>query len=601
MFSTSTKGWRSQQPLLLLLLWTILGAGLRLANLDGKPPWTDEFATLGLSLGNSFKSVPLDRVISFQDLLAPLIFHPSATVGDVVSNVFVEDHHPPTYFALAHLWMRLFPTDGGYVNLWAARALPALFGIITIPVVYICSYFIFRSQLIANCTAAMLALSPYGVFISQEARHYSLAILWITISVSCVAIACQHLMRQQKLPIPLIATWIIVNNFGMATHYFFSIALTAEAFAVGLFGLWQVRASKVSSASPLSALKVFKNICHRLSVVLLGTAAGVGVWFWLLACSYDSTMTEWIKNDPHKLIEVFNPLFQVLGVLIPMISLLLVEVTELPPVEFGKDISVDINLPVVILSGILMLIFFIWVVPMLKRALKIQWHQPQTQIGTISIVSFTASAIGLYLFMPWLTGMDITRGARYHFVYFPGVMMVMGLALAACWQTLPSLAKWVSGKQAVSIVLLMGFVSGVIVSANYGYHKYYRAEQIAPMIQDSAPIPVLIATTHNSLVQVGEMMGLAWEMRRTDRVKQTARTQFLFAHQRQHLCEQNCPATEIVRQTIDRIDHPIDLWLLNFNAPVSLPSTCNIDKKFTRGVYGYEYKLYHCQSIKDVG
>ena len=130
MFSTSTKGWRSRQPLLLLLLWTILGAGLRLANLDGKPPWTDEFATLVLSLGNSFKSVPLDRVISFQDLLAPLIFQPSATVGDVVNNVFVEDHHPPTYFALAHLWMNLFPTDGGYVNLWAARALPAFFGII---------------------------------------------------------------------------------------------------------------------------------------------------------------------------------------------------------------------------------------------------------------------------------------------------------------------------------------------------------------------------------------------------------------------------------------------------------------------------------------
>jgi uncharacterized membrane protein len=601
MFSTGTKGWQSRQPLLLLLLWIVLGAGLRLANLDGKPPWTDEFATLVLSLGNSFKTVALDRAIGFHDLLAPLMPHANSTVGDVVERVFVEDHHPPTYFALAHLWMQLFPTDGGYVNLWAARALPALFGILTIPVVYICSYFTFRSQLIANFTAAILALSPYGVFISQEARHYSLAILWITISVSCLAIACQYLARQQKIPILLIAVWVIVNNLGIATHYFFSIALAAETLGLGLFGIWQVRHSKTTAESSLTYLTVFKNIFQRLYIAFLGTAAGVAMWFWLLARSYDSTMTEWIKNDPHKLIEVFNPLFQVLGVLIPMLSLLLVEVTELPPLNFGTDISIDINLPIVIVSGILMLIFFIWLVPMLKRSLKIQLSQPQTQIGTIAIGSFTLSAIGLYLVMPWLTGMDITRGARYHFVYFPGVMMLVGLGLAGCWQTIPTLAKWVSGKQAVGIVLLMGFVSSAIVSANYGYHKYYRAEQIAPMIQASAPVPVLIATTHNSLVQVGEMMGLAWELRRTDKLKQTAQIKFLFAHQRQKLCDKNCPPTDLVRQTIDRIADPIDLWLINFNAPVSLPPTCNLDKHFVRGVYGYEYRLYHCQSIDNIG
>jgi uncharacterized membrane protein len=600
MFSTGTKGWRSRQPLLLLLLWIVLGAGLRLANLDGKPPWTDEFATLVLSLGNSFKTVALDRVISFQDLFAPLIPHATSTVGDVFTRVFVEDHHPPTYFALAHLWMQLFPTDGGYVNLWAARALPALVGILTIPVVYICSYLIFRSQLIANFTAAMLALSPYGVFISQEARHYSLAILWITISVSCLAIACQYLARQQKLPLVLIAVWVVVNNLGIATHYFFSIALAAETLGLGLFGIWQVRHSKTNSEPSLTYLAVFKNILQRLSIPLLGTAAGVAVWCWLLARSYDSTMTEWIKNEPHKLIEVFNPLFQVVGVLIPMLSLLLVEVTELPLLSIG-EMSIDINLPVVIVSGILMLIFFFWVVPMLKRSLRIQWQQPQTQIGTVVIASFAVSAIGLYLVIPWLTGMDITRGARYHFVYFPGVMMLVGLALARCWQTTPSLAKWFSGRQAVSIVLLMGLVSGAIVSANYGYHKYYRSEQIAPMIQASAPTPVLIATTHNTLVQVGEMMGLAWEMRRTDRVKQAAQTRFLFAHQRQKLCERDCPPTDILRQTLDRLPYAIDLWLVNFHAPVSLPATCNADKKFTRGVYGYEYKLYHCQPIDDVG
>ncbi len=33
---------------------------------------------------------------------------------------------------------------------------------------------------------------------------------------------------------------------------------------------------------------------------------------------------------------------------------------------------------------------------------------------------------------------------------------------------------------------------------------------------------------------------------------------------------------------------------------MNLPPTCEVDKKFTDGIYGYEYRLYHCQPIKDI-
>ena len=285
-----------------------------------------------------------------------------------------------------------------------------------------------------------------------------------------------------------------------------------------------------------------------------------------------------------------------------MMSLLFVEVTELPQISILSESPIDINLPIVISSAILMLIFFMWVTPILKRGIQIQWRQPQSKAEIIAIASFTVSSIGLYLFIPWLTGIDVTRGARYHFVYFPGMMMLIGLGLASCWDSKPSIAKWVSGREAVTIVLLMGFVSSTIVVSNYGYHKYYRSEQIIPMIQQSAPNPVLIATTHNSLIQVGEMMGLAWEMQYRD---PTTTAQFLLAHQSQKLCisttlaDRDCAATNLLRETIDRLTHSIDLWLVNFHAPVSLPPTCDRDKKFTKGVYGYQYQLYHCQPIKD--
>ena len=615
-----SSGKHGDRQWLWLLLWTILGAGLRLTYLDDKPPWTDEFRTIVLSLGNSFQSVPLDRIISFQDLLAPLIPNPRATIGEIVARVSMEDRQPPIYFGLAHWWMQLFPTQGGFANLWGARALAAGWGILLIPCTYVCSYLAFGWQdravggkalpqdprvarSIANFTAAMVAVSPYGVFISQEARHYSLAIVWVTISVSCLAIGCQYLDGRQKLPIWLMMVWVVVNVLGLGTHYFFSIVLFAQFITVWLVW-WHIHTTRQPSALAVGSAAIAKTRLvplgwRRSIVVLLGTIGGGAVWWWLLASNYDRTISAWINNEPHKLIEVFNPVFQILGAAISMMSLLLVEVAEFPPVAIFADSSIDLDIPIVILSAIVMLIFFGWVLPLLDRGVRMQWRQPQTHIGTIAICAYTASSIGLYLAIPWITGIDITRGARFHFGYFPGVMMLIGLGLASCWQHQPSLAKWVAGKQAVTIVLLMGLVSSAIVITNYGYHKYYRPEQIVPMIQQSHPVPVLIATTHNNLIQVSEMMGLAWEMRRSELFAVATLPQFLSIHQAQKICDRDCHATKLLKETIERFATPIDLWAVNFDAPVSLPPTCDRDKKFTRGVYGYRYQLYHCHPIKD--
>jgi uncharacterized membrane protein len=607
MSSTRIAGRQWRQQWLWLSLWTILGAILRFTNLDGKPPWTDEFRTLVLSLGNSFQSVPLDRVIDFQVLLAPLIPNPNATIGDIIHRISIEDRQPPIYFVLAHLWMQLFPTNGGLVSLWGARALPAVLGTLTIPCGYIWSYLTFRSwqednktaRSIANFTAAMLAVSPYGVFISQEARHYSLAILWTIVSINCLAIACRQLSRAQNLPIWLVTIWVSTNMLGMGTHYLFGMALIAQFITLGVVWMWQVRQIQPKSESAMAINIKLPSLWWRLVAVSLSTAAGAAFWLWLWASNVDRTIPGWIDNAPHKSIEVLNPFFQIIGASISMMSLLLVEVTELPPILTRSDNPIDINIPIVILSAIVMLVFFIWVTPILNRAVCSQLRQPQLQIGTIAILGFTVSAIGLYLLIPWLTGIDITRGARYHFVYFPGIMMLIGLGLASCWQRPPALAKWRSGQPAVMIIILMGVVSSTIVANNYGYHKYYRPEQIVPMIQQSAPIPVTIATTHNSLVQVGEMMGLAWEMQHSDLVNRAAPPQFLLIHQAQKFCDRDCAATKLLRETVDRLSSSIDLWLVNFHAPVSLPTTCDRSKQFTRGVYGYEYQLYHCQPLKD--
>jgi uncharacterized membrane protein len=69
---------------LLLLVWIVVGAGLRLTHLTAKAAWADEFSTTIFSLGHSFQTVPLDRAIGLDVLLQPLQPNPSAGIGAVI-------------------------------------------------------------------------------------------------------------------------------------------------------------------------------------------------------------------------------------------------------------------------------------------------------------------------------------------------------------------------------------------------------------------------------------------------------------------------------------------------------------------------------------
>jgi uncharacterized membrane protein len=102
-------------------------------------------------------------------------------VGSAIRYLMQEDNHPPAYFALAHLWMNLFPAVQGVASPWAARALPALFGALSVPAVYLAGWLGFRSVVAGHIGAALMAVSPFGVAMAQEARHYSLTTLMVAL------------------------------------------------------------------------------------------------------------------------------------------------------------------------------------------------------------------------------------------------------------------------------------------------------------------------------------------------------------------------------------------------------------------------------------
>ena len=579
----------------LLLLWIVIGAGFRLANLTSKAPWTDEFATMVFSLGHTFNTVPLDQAIALDTLMQPLKADSTAGVSSVIDHILNEDTHPPLYFVLAHEWMKLLPLGkDGYISLWAARSLPALFGVVSIPAVYVLSRFAFGSRLVCQLAAAMMAVSPHGIFQAQEARHYSLAIVFVIASLTCLVVAAQFLWRRTPLPIWVALSWVVINSLGIATHYFFILTLCTEVLVLVGLG-WYLR---LSNHSPFSEADGFSKKGHalqwwRLIVVGMGTVAGGLVWLQDWRHTYGSQQTQWIYTEQQTFLTVIGPFFQALGTWIAMISLL--------PVESP-------NLVVVIASGAVMLGFFLWALPIFYRGLKVQWQQLETRLGVGILGGVVLGAIAIFFGITYILGIDLTRGARYNFVYFPAVIALVGASLAPAWNnssvknsepilenvSLPLQLLKNKGKRAVLVVLCMGFLSASTVVCNLGYQKYYRPDFLVPIIQETSQVPVLIATTHNTLSQTGELMGIGWEFLST---VPPIKPQFLLAHQEQKRCQGNsCPASIVLQQSLASLPHPLDVWLVNFHAPTdSIADTCAADSHPSTPINGYHYQLYHCR------
>lgn len=554
---------------LLLLVWLAIGTGLRFLQLAAKPPWTDEFSTLVFSLGNSFQSVPLNQVIALDVLLQPLQLNSTAGITDVVQHLFTESNHPPLYFILAHWWMHLWQPELGLVSVWGARSLSAIFGAASIPATYTLSWLAFRSRLISHLAAAMIAVSPYGIFLAQEARHYTLAILWVIASLSCFVIATRHIQHRTPLPVWVVATWIIVNFLGISTHYFFSLTLCAEALV--LIALrWDKRGA-------LEPRKILVSPWRQIYLVAVGTIITGLVWLPVfLHSSSGGELTEWIQNGDRGGLAWLNPIFQAAAAWITMLSLLPVEASALP---------------VVIGSGVVMIIFFFWAVPILYRGYKTLSKQPETSLITQVFAGVVCSAIALFFFFTYALNIDLTRGARYNFVYFPAVMVLIGASLAVCWN--PSKSRvvlgekkqklFLDGKTAVVLIWFIALLGGLTVACNFGYQKYYRPDLLMQLIQQASQVPILIATIHKTHVQTGEIMGIAREFK----LSSSTSPLFLLVHPNQR------NASTILQQTLDQVPHPLDLWMVNFYAPVEVKN-CVADPQSLPPVDGYNYELYHC-------
>ncbi|MGD1809493.1 glycosyltransferase family 39 protein [Dapis sp. BLCC M126] len=589
--------------LIILLCWLTIGIILRSTNLADKSASSIEIATLGYSLGHSFFDLPLDRVITLDQLLSPLQFESTSTPTDVIHQLLSEDTHPPLYFVINHLWFNLFSTDGEIVSLWVGRSLSAIFGVAAIPAIFGLGCLAF-SPLVGHIAAALMAISPYGIYLAQESRHHTLTIVWIIASITCLLAIVPYLKKHRIFPIWLGCVWVTINSLGIATHYIFILVLATEGLVIGSFWLRDIQ-------------NRFQSYWWRIYLVALGTFIGCLVWLPVVIGVANNQLTDWISTS-FDLDEIWHPIPRLLAWILTMVWLLPIEGT---------------SLFVTILSGVILLGMLIWVAPTVWRGWKAQMNDMENRLSFQVFVTFFAGAIALFLVIIYGMGRDLSLAARYHFVYFPVVIILLAAILAKCWNNyenqtevenifsdkeigkikkegatkkdliitsatslIVSNLKQIN-KRVVIVVLLIGLCGGLTVINNYGYQRSRRADLLVEEIQTQSKAAPLIATTYQTHAEIRALIALGLEFKRQKyktNISDFFQPQFLLVKRQQN---QKLTPDSTLAKFLSETSRPLDLWGVNFKVEANELETFNCRKysDYQPKVNGYRYRLYNCR------
>lgn len=191
------RSWRDLSPdaikdtlihsryLQLLLCLTVLGAFLRFYHLGNNSLWLDEVTTFHVS---------------------------KASVLEIWQTSVTGEFHPPLFHWITHVMLTLGQSE------FILRLAPALFGTLAIPVLYGIGKEL-RDRNVGIISAALLTVSYFGIYYSQEARAYSMVLLFFSLAI---------LFYLRATRTTALADWALFGIFSAIavwTHYYTLIAL----------------------------------------------------------------------------------------------------------------------------------------------------------------------------------------------------------------------------------------------------------------------------------------------------------------------------------------------------------------------------------------
>ena len=569
---------------------------LRFWNLELKPLWMDEVITAIFSLGKNYSSIPLDIVFPLEQLRDVFSYQPGISCPQIAQNIATESTHPPLFFCGMYSWLGLLtPLGNDWVN--KLRSPSVWFGVAVVAAIYFLNRFAFCRKA-GLMGAAFIAVSPFAVYLSQEARHYTLPMLMISLSLLAFMQIQRDIFQSQqvKVRVWIWLSWTVINIVSIYIHYFCIFVFIAQAATLVLL-IW-------NNLKSFNFRKVwFTLILFNISAVVIAIIP----WFGVMQNHLNRSETSWLPTPQH-----IEPLYQTLISWVVMVIML--------PVE-GQPLAITI------LSGFLMLLFAGWLGWKVFKGIKLLLQDPTTRLSTQTLLIFTTLVLLEIFAISYILGKDITVAPRYNFIYYPSFSALIAASLIRQNSSVGNLLpKTNPSKQDIlklktryqlPIILLVGFIGCIFVVYNLGFQKPYLPQKVAQNIYQDPTIPVMAVMAYRNYQDVALGLSYALALEREAKNYQLLSKQDANSNKNDFYRKQDAPTTfaflnqssgfEAVFEQLSQIPNQnisqLNLWIL---APgrrkrdypkqikVSQTLSCNIDTNQHYRI-GIPYQLYRCK------
>lgn len=147
---------------------------------------------------------------------------------DQLRDALLRDGAPPLYYVLLHAWIGVFGTSSV-----AVRSLSGLFGVVAVGLAYVAGTRLGRSRSesrwLGFTAMIVVAVSPYAIHYSTEARMYSLAMVLVFLGVIVGVDAWRAPTALRLVAVAIITGALLLTQYWS----FFMVAVVLVALVIG--------------------------------------------------------------------------------------------------------------------------------------------------------------------------------------------------------------------------------------------------------------------------------------------------------------------------------------------------------------------------------
>ncbi len=390
------------------------------------------------------------------------------TPWQAAQAVATYSNHPPLFFMLMNGWLQSVGT-----SVWSLRAFAVLWGLVAIAGVFYLGRRVAGDR-VGQIAALLMAVSPYGIYLSQEARHYSLAM-----AIATFALSNWVALLQGERTLLRWLSWIGLNALGLYVHYFYSFSIFAQWLVTAIVLIRRLQTRSQTLAQTFA--QAFGWLMAIVSTVLTYLP-----WIPTAFAHYfldNGGGTSWLSHDIPLYQTVLYPLVQTLAAAVFMLVMLPVEQVPL-------WVAIPAGLTMLGVFGVVLRQFIRgWRQESRLQASKAQTSEqpPSPFRGSTFLVGYSLVVFAVMTFTTYGLGKDLTRAPRYFFMLYPAMSVLLAIGLKRR-------RRWV-----VNVAIAAGILSQILISYDLALLKPFLPGQVGRRIAaETAPTVVLIAPGPNN-------------------------------------------------------------------------------------------------------